>query len=161
MLRAEEAKAIATALDFGVQEVYGEPPSGKAGPGFADEITIYVPGPGDPFRGLESEHHTLYKVNNNALDELRIFQGDVVVVDISAAAVENLEPLKIVWVQYHPDPEMEMDVAVSMLRQFVPPALLITNSKTNNLDPINMNAGNNKTANIMGVVVSVHRPMQG
>jgi len=158
MLRANEADAIAKVFDVGVDEVLGREPNSKQVSGFADEITPYVAGVDDPFVGLQTDHRVLYKVKGNSLDELGVFDGDVVVVDISSAIVAKKEPLRIVWVQYHPDPEADMDVAVSLLRQFVPPSLLVTNSKTENADSINLRT---QDAVVMGVVVSVHRALSG
>ena len=97
-------------------------------------------------------NRVLYTVTTDVLSELGIHAGDIVLVDLSAAAVKALQPLKPVIAQvYAPDGAMR---AETIVRQFVPPNLLITNSRTANAAPINMA---DEDAHIKGVIVSWHR----
>ena len=78
--------------------------------------------------------------------------GDVLMIDISAAAVAAPEPLAIVIVQHY-DPR-SLTRSRTLLRQFVPPFLLTTNCRGRNFVPLDMSR---EDAHIKGVVVS-HPP---
>lgn len=157
-LRATEMQKIAAALDVDVGTLLGNEAQITARPqsGFADDLVPYVAEPSDPFAGLQSQNRHLYRATGNSLSKIGINHGDLLIVDVSAEAVKNIKPLAIVRVQHHPDPS-RFGHAVSLLRQFVPPSLLITNSRERNELPLDIEADD---AQIMGVVVSVHRALQ-
>jgi SOS-response transcriptional repressor LexA len=149
------AERIAMALNVQTQEVLGIANSTGALPalGFAEDLEAYVPGPGElPVAKLRL-NVTQMRVKTNCLSRLHIFAGDVVTVDHSAEAVENLEPLKIVVVQIF-DPDPNVLKAVTVMRQFVPPSLLITNSAEKNERSLDLEADE---VAIRGVVIGTQR----
>jgi putative transcriptional regulator len=146
------ATKIARVLDVTIAEVLGI----EEGGGLSEEAAPYEADSGDPLRRLEDpqRNRTLYRVTCNALDELGIRAGDVVLVDFSADAVKRLRPLQPVIAQLY-DPS-ELTRAVTLVRQFVPPSLLVTNSRTDNRPPVNMAT---MDAHVKGVIISWHRTM--
>jgi transcriptional regulator with XRE-family HTH domain len=155
-----DVEKIAAALDVDMAELIGGRRASAAPlvpTGFSDDLVPYEAGPADPFRGLLTETRYLFKVQCESLSAVGIFRDYLVVVDSGAAAVKALAPLGLVHAQYHPDPET-FDRAVSLLRQWVPPSLLITNSMTHNEVPIDTVR---QDAQIMGVIVSYHRALLG
>lgn len=158
LLKSETMQKLAEAFNVDPATVLGL--DAKAGPisaggFFSDDLEPYDATPGDPFAALQHDTRYLCRVTCNSLSKIGILKGDVVVVDGSEAAVKSRQPLAAVRVQYHPDPD-DFGHAVTLLRQWVPPALLITNSATQNAVPIDMDADD---AQILGVVVSVHRAL--
>lgn len=128
--------------------------SDGASAGFAEELIPYKPRPGDahvPAAGADQER---FVVDTDAVDAAGIRRGDVVIVDYSAAAVARLVGLEIVRARVHP-PE-DFLKPVSLIRQFVPPRLLVTNSTKGNSPSINMDE---QDAHIVGVVRSTHRKL--
>lgn len=92
----------------------------------------------------------LYRVISNALDEIGIVKGGVVEVDESLDAVRRLATGDVVTA----DVEGEDGApASSVMREYVEPSLLITNSREENALPINMRR---QTVRITGVVVAYH-----
>ena len=77
--------------------------------------------------------------------------GDLLLVNDSAAACKAVKPLQIVSVLYHPTSNGE---ALHLLRQFLPPRLLVTNSTVDNQRPIDMV---HERATIVGVVERIQR----
>lgn len=159
LLKADVMQKLSAAFGVDPSTILGL--DAKAGPitggGFSDDLEPYEAGPGDPFAGLKHDTRYLCRVKCGSLSKIGIFKGDVVVVDGSDDAVKARAPLAAVHVQYHPDPE-NFAHAVTLLRQWVPPSLLITNSATQNAMPIDVDADD---AQILGVVVSVHRALTG
>jgi transcriptional regulator with XRE-family HTH domain len=166
-LRAEEAMKMADALNVDVAALLGTPlpesgidvPQQPDAPaGFADEAVPYVAGPDDPFAKLQTDNRYLLTVTCDSLDAIGINRGDIVVVDGGKAAHAGLKALQIVRVQYHAPASMaQHSKATTLLRQFVPPALVVTNSMRSNARPVNLDT---EDAQIMGVVVSIHRALQ-
>lgn len=148
-LDLELAVKIAQALDVSLAEVVGV----ESGGGFSEDAVSYQAGPSDPLYRLadNAKNRSLYKVQSNVLDELGIRAGDVLLIDVSAQAVEKVKPLAIVIAQLYSQQEL-LD-ATTLLRQFVPPSLLVTNSRGDNQSPINMSTTD---AHIKGVVISRH-----
>lgn len=70
-------------------------------------------------------------------------------------AVARLKPLQAVRAQYHLDPEKPAK-AITLLRQFVPPSLLNTNSGVDNAKPLDTTTDD---VQVVGVIVSVHRAL--
>ena len=151
------AKKIADALDVGLQDVLAIEPEGHSerASGFDDDAAEYSPPHGDPLKGYESNNQHLMTVSSPVLDKVGIQTGDIVIVDYGQTAVTNVKPLKMVVVRYHPtgDPAEE---GVTLLRQFVPPSMLITISSKLNFRQIDMEK---EVASIVGVIESVHRKM--
>ena len=150
------AVKIARALDVTVADVLGVD-NGQHGPGLSEDAVAYQPHDDEPLARLEDleRNRVLYQATSNSLDELGIQAGDVLLIDISADAVAKVKPLAIVIVQVYS--QSELLSATTIVRQFVPPALLITNSRTENRPPVSMTATD---AHIKGVVISHHRTMR-
>lgn len=154
------AEEIANVLAVGVQDVLGLNSTSPAEPqqsGLAEDATPYVAGD-DERMALPRRRENVdpYVIRTNALDKIGIARGDVVEVDCSAAACEDIKPMQAVVVQLlHPDPNKM--VAVTLIRQFVPPALLITNSSVANAPMLDMDRDE---VHIRGVIIAVHRTLK-
>lgn len=145
------ARKIADALDCTVAAVLDIEMSGVERPldGFREnEVARYTTTANDPFARLESSHRYLMDVRTHALAMHGILFGDIVLVDDSAEACRNPLPLATVVVQYNENPGRSENT-VELLRQFVPPSLLITNAGEKNARPIDMSI---EDAHIVGVV---------
>lgn len=155
LVRADEVEKIAQALGIPVSRLFGVEPDevGPAPTAFYDELVAYEPQTGDPFAGLETDNRYLLKVSCDSLSRIGIMRGDIVVVDGSAAAVNNRKPQSAVRAQHHPDPN-NPSRAVTILRQFYPPNLLVTNSIAENAAPLFLD---HDDVQVLGVIVSVHR----
>ena len=95
---------------------------------------------------------TTYQLTENILDEINLLAGDILTFDMSSEAVKNVKSGDVVLVQlYDPDNFLK---AVTMIRQFIWPALLITNSAANNQPTINMRR---EDAHIKGIMTSLHK----
>ena len=145
------AQAIANELNVPLADVLGiTAPSGATG--FAQDVTPYVAdGPGRTLPPLGANEYR-FLVETNACENAGVKRGDVVVVNDSAAAVAAVQPLDVVIVLYH-HPQTP-DNAVHLLRQFVPPGLLITNAGADNARSIDVAR---EDAHIVSVITSVHR----
>lgn len=120
--------------------------------GLAEDLTPYVIAPGDPWVSLQKGSRYLFTVETNVLERMGIAKGDVCVIDDSAEACAAISPLQAARVRLHP-PEDFMQ-PLTLLRQFVPPRLLISNATGTNQRSIDMDA---EDAHIVGVVVEVLR----
>lgn len=150
-LRLDVAHRISEALGVPLSEVLGIDDRR----GFTEDAAPYIAAKGDPLAKLAASfNQSLYLVKTAALDELGIKQGDAILIDISAEAVAALKPLDAVIVQIYD--KIELTKATTLLRQFIPPHLLVTNSRKENFPPINMEQDE---ANIKGIVKSWHRAM--
>lgn len=90
-----------------------------------------------------------YEAKSDVLDQIGIAHGSVLIVDASPEAIEGISSGDAVIAQLYD--EMR---AVTVLRQFIAPSLLITNSSHANSPIINLRTDD---AAIKGVVVSSHR----
>lgn len=151
------AKKIADALEVTLQDVLAIEPEGHSerASGFDDEAADYVAQAGDPLKGYETANQHLMKVTSPVVDKIGIEPGDIVTVDYGQVACSNVKPLKAVVIRYHPtgDPAEE---GITLIRQFVPPSMLITNSGKINYRHIDMDK---EVARIVGVIESVHRKL--
>jgi len=151
------AKKIADALDVGLQDVLAIEPEGSSdrSSGFEDDAERYTPPPGDPLKAYETNNQHLMTVSSAVIDKAGVEPGDIVIVDYGSTACANVKPLQLVVVRYHPtgDPSEE---GQTLIRQFVPPSMLITNSSKINYRQIDMDK---EVAAIVGVVEGVHRKM--
>lgn len=91
-----------------------------------------------------------FRIKSHALDALGYNPGDIVFVDIGQVAVDALKAGQCVVVQHYVDM-----TAVTKLRQFIAPALLITNSRRNNEIPLNVDTDD---VAIKGVIVGQYTP---
>lgn len=155
MLLVPVAERIATALGVSVLEILGydaDSDPRKNGAGFAEDLIPYVVGQNDPLAGLASPNRYLFQVETDAVNKAKVYRGDIIVIDDSRERVLRVQPLEIVRVRFHPAEDFLKPI--SLLRQYVPPRLLITNSDKGNLPSIDMDE---EDAHIVGVVVGTHR----
>lgn len=149
---------LSMALGKSVPEIQGYD-SGRPSPvlvGFADELVPYVADAADPLHNLQGGNQYLYTVTTDACDLAGIPKGSIVAVSDEAERCKNPAPLSIVRVRLHPRDNFMKPL--TLLRQFVPPRLLITNSSVANELSIDMSV---EDAHIVGVVISAHRTFQG
>lgn len=92
------------------------------------------------------EAQFLYEAKTAVLDQIGILPGMILVVDMSPGAVGALRQGDVVVAQAYSDMS-----AVTILREFIEPSLLITNSSMRNLPIINTRT---EDAVVKGVVVS-------
>lgn len=91
----------------------------------------------------------LYEVNSAVLDQLGLFPGGILVVDMSPVEMSKIATGNVVIAQAYRDKQ-----ATTILRQFVEPSLLITNSSGENFPIINLR---NQDVVIKGLVVASHQ----
>ena len=152
-LTVDDAMRLALVLGVKLDELIGndDDVKGTAG-GFCEDVKPYAAAPNDPLAALERENVYLFRIDTNVLDKAELPLGTIVEVDAGRAACAAVKPLAAVRVRLHPPGNFMKPV--SLLRLFVPPRLLITNSSTGNLPSIDMDTDD---AHIVGVVVGAHR----
>lgn len=159
-LSMSNAEKIADALGVDVTEVLGlrnaverhqQPASGLAEDAEPYEANVNERVAFAPRRG---ENIDPWRVRTAALDQIGIMPGDIVLVDLSSDAVEQVKPLQAVIAQrYYGE---DLGKAETMLRQFIPPAMLVTNSETMREMPLSLT---DDDVHIKGVIIAIHRPM--
>lgn len=154
------AERIAAALKRKTPEVLGldgTNPVGTPFVGMNEDAEPYVPQPNDLLADFVSKRRnvSLYRLKTNVLDLMDLHAGDIVFLDISAEAVENVAPMQAVLAQVY-DPG-DLLKGHTILRQFIPPSLLITNSSGKNQVPLNLQSD---PVVIQGVIVDLHRSMR-
>ncbi len=161
-LSVELAEQLAMALDTDAQTVLGlgktsgtvskETPNALTG--LSEDAVPFVPGPGDlPAPRLRTNVDE-WQVTTDCLDQIGILPGDVVQVDVSIEAVENLKPLQSVMAQvYHPDFPAVL-TATTVMRQFVPPNLLVLNSSKRDELPLRLDS---ERVAVKGVIIGSRR----
>ena len=147
------AERLATALEVSVTHVLGVQAGKVALPpeaGLAEDAEPYAPGPSDRLlvRPRKGDCIDPWKIKTNAIDRAGIRIGMIVFVDISAEAVDNVQPLQCVVAQVY-DPN-ELTKATTVVRQFVPPSLLISNTSGAALPILDIDKGE---AAIKGVII--------
>lgn len=151
-LDIELARKIADALDTTLAAVLDIEMPGVERPvgGFREsDVEPWVPPANDPFARLVDEHDYFMIAKSGALVKHGINQGDLLFVNDSAATCASPPALAPVIVQYNEDPGRS-EHTVELLRQFVPPSLLVTNAGDRNERPIDMSV---ESAVIVGVVL--------
>ena len=150
-------QALAFARIFGVDPgefVLDRKINGASGhaPGLSEEAAPFTPEP-DSFasRIPLTEHQSWYTVKDSRLDELGIIAGDEIVVDIGKNAMSGLAIGDIVVANLY---SVDGKSAETICRQFIPPHLLITNSRTRNLPSLHIDHDN---VSLLGVVVYPRR----
>lgn len=124
--------------------------------GMAEDLVPYRANGTDPFASLTlGPHQYRFTVTSDVLSSVGIHKGDVVIVDDSAEAVRAVKPLQAVQVNWKDPADRKSKL---LLRQFIPPKLLITNG-TGNLPSIDMGASDE--AHIVAVIVTAHRSFGG
>ncbi|MFN3625827.1 MAG: multiprotein-bridging factor 1 family protein [Hyphomicrobium sp.] len=150
------AEVMARELNSTIPEILGVPATNGIGPaGFSDDMVPYATASGDRLAALTGPNRSLWIIDNDVLDNIGMRRGAIAVVDDSQKARDELKPLQAVQVAYHS--KSSPGKAVRLLRQFVPPGLIITNSSHGNLPSLDLNKDD---AQIVGVIDSVHLQMR-
>lgn len=148
------AERLAAALEEDVGTILGLEGNSVAGntsstAGLREDAEPYVAHAGEfaPSVGRRGDNMIRWRITSNALDKAGIKAGAIVFVDISAEAVESVQPLDCVIAQVYTGDTF--GPAKTIVRQFVPPGLLITNSSERNELPLDLDRGE---AYIKGVI---------
>jgi putative transcriptional regulator len=146
-----QAQALASIFNVSMDDLYE--PSAEPQPGFAEEAARFAPAPDS----LESripleEHQSWYRLSKSYLDQIGYFDGTEVIIDISKDALRNLRIGDVVIANKYPAKAGKG--AETIVRQFIPPSLLITNSLVCNLPILNTNKDD---VSILGLVVYPRR----
>ena len=168
-LTAATAERLALALKTSPAEVMGIPGAGNSA---ASRITLphQMEEDAEPY---DAQHDDLllafvkkrknvspYIVKSDALDQAGIHKGDIVFLDISSETVSNVQPLDPVLAQLYAHTETAQGASLAMnktrtlLRQFVPPSLLITNTSGDNAPILNIDT---EAVAIKGVIIGKHQ----
>ena len=145
------AQKIAETLNVSLSDVLGIGGAHAAAQGFHEDVQDYVSGSGYSFAGSLGPNESLMTVDTDLCENAGVKRGYVVTVNDSAAAVAAIAPLDIVIAIYH-HPETP-EKATKLLRQFVPPSLLITNSGSSNARSINIAK---EDAQIISIVTGIN-----
>lgn len=120
-LSVRHLEALATALGVAVSDLLGEPPHG-----LDEDAAPYAPEGEQPLSvRMLAPHQSFWRATSNVLDRAGIRGGDVVVVTVARERVEAPRIGDMVLAQQD-DPES--GEAITILRQFVPPSLLVPNT---------------------------------
>lgn len=105
-------------------------------PGISESAASWTPPPDHPMaRMTMAPMESLFEARDASLDRVGILPGDILVADISAAAVADVATGDIVIAQvYGPS----LTEAVTVIRQYVAPDLLICNSRSVDRPPVDM-----------------------
>lgn len=116
--------------------------------GFREDAEPYADRKRLRLQPRKGENIDPWHIKSDAVARAGVRAGQVRFVDLSAEAVENVKPLQCVIAQiYDVGPEGR---TVTVVRQFVPPSLLITNSDTICEMPLDIDKGD---AYIKGVIL--------
>lgn len=160
-LSMPRAEKFAEVLETTVSEVFGLDDKivlEAERTGNSPEIEPFEPQRGDPVASLIRNKPNIspYVVRASALDQVGIADGDILLVDITAAAVDQVKPMQcVIAVLYS---ALDAHASRIVLRQFIPPGMLITNSRHHNAQPLNLLTDD---VHLKGVVVSIHRNLPG
>lgn len=122
-------------------------------PGLAEDVVPFVGRDGPAALAVvpPKPGHGRYLVTSDCLDEVGLLRGALVDVDESEAARAGIATGDIVIADVAVGPG---DVMTTVMREFVEPALIVTNSRADNALPINTRT--TRTI-LIGVVVGSHR----
>jgi transcriptional regulator with XRE-family HTH domain len=106
------------------------------GSGAVPDVTPYAPPKGSFLeKAYNATTQRMFKVTSNCLDELGITEGDPIVVDTTPLKQSDLEMGDVVVAEVTGD---RGEPGVLLLRQFLGPNLLVTNSSENHAAPIHL-----------------------
>ncbi len=144
-----QAHALAAAFNCSIDDLYEARP--VSAQDLIEEAAPFLPD-AESFesRILLREHEKWYQITKSYLGEIGYFDGMGIVIDVSSNAVRNLRMGDVVIAKKCSASRS----AETIVRQFVPPSLLITNSLRGNLQPLNLNTDR---VSIFGVVISPRR----
>lgn len=129
---AKHLKALSEALDAPISELLDEPPNY----GFAENAEPFTPPPSHPLAMWMKPPYGLVRMRDNSLDQLHISAGDVLVFKSERDIEKRLEMGKIVVCQVMSGTDL-VD-GTTIVREFIEPNLLITNSTGDNAQPIRL-----------------------
>lgn len=146
---------IADALGVSLAEVLNIETSGGprlAPDGLAEDLKPYTALADDSLMSVNrGPNKSLYQVQTNAVELSGIRRGDIVEMDDSAEACRRVVPLQVVRVLYHPPNSPNR--AFELLRLYLPPRKLITNSGSADAPTLDMQLDD---AHIVAVVSAIH-----
>ena len=120
--------------------------------GLHEEISPWEPPGTHPLKKIKLPlQQFIWEMRVNILDEIGIHAGDLVIFDMSPKAFENLQPMDVVILQKYGQTARDTQ---TLVRQYIPPNLFITNSARNNRPALHYLRDD---VQIKGVWVSVHR----
>jgi transcriptional regulator with XRE-family HTH domain len=114
-----------------------------------DDVVLYS-NDDQPIKLGPSE--VIYEVKTVALDQIGILPGILLVVDTTPEHVASLQSEDVVIAQLY-----NGKVPITLIRQYIAPSLLITNSSERNAPTINLRTHD---AGIKGIVTAAHRQMR-
>ncbi len=125
---------------------------------YSRDVTFYTPEAGSALEiAIAGEARALFKVHSRALDNLDILPGDIALGDMSSKAIRNVKTGDIVVAEV---PALSKNEDAKMvLRQFVEPRLLITNSSHHNARSVDIGTDN---ITLKAVIIAWHKaPRKG
>jgi SOS-response transcriptional repressor LexA len=117
-----------------------------------DDAALYPSSNGDADLPALGENRSPYVMKTPVLDHIGILPGDIIVVDIGVERLSRLKDGDVVIARVHD--KTEAAAAKTVARQYLGPFLLVANSSSMDLPPINLRK---EDAAIKGVMVSSHR----
>jgi transcriptional regulator with XRE-family HTH domain len=116
--------------------------------GFSEEAEPFMPDAGSfESRVPLKEAQSWYRIRDSRLDEIGIMPDDLVVIDIGKGAMAGVTIGDVVIANLY---SADGKTAETIVRQWIPPRLLITNSRSRNLMPLNLEQDG---VSLLGVVV--------
>lgn len=156
-LDLEVARKVAQALDCSLSELLAleTEDRGRVSGGIADrdDLTFFEQERDERFPRPTGPNRYFMKVESDVVAGMGIDKDDRVEVDGSPEICKNPPALAAVRVQFLPDPSRPTHT-ISLLRQFVPPSKLITNSPRRDERPLDLERDNVK---ILGVITWSHK----
>jgi putative transcriptional regulator len=134
---------LAKAFDIPPEEIAGFSGHGSS---FDDDVEAITDDAPEVSHIRAKENQTLYRVTSSALNQVGIFPNSIIVVDTSPQLRAKLQTGDMIVGDYA-EGKMERKV----MRQFIAPSLLITNSDAHNEPSINLRM---QIVRINGVIVS-------
>lgn len=146
---------LARAFGIAERDLLGTTESVPAGE-LREDAVPYQPRPGEPVPvATNLANPGFFLVRTAVLNELGINPGDVIVADLSETAVAAVAHGDIVICQHYDDEKML--VAQTLIREFIEPSLLVTNSTTANEKSLNLKTDN---VAIKAVAGGMYRPIR-
>jgi transcriptional regulator with XRE-family HTH domain len=162
-LSIPHAEAIAVALDATVENVLGLNTGSlpHAAGGLSEEVEEYDAGDHALLIPRRRLNVSQMRAKQSRLDQLDILDGDILTIDFGADAVERAReqaktatvPVIVIAILFA---DQQAAGGTTILRQLVPPNLLITNSRNRNDRILNVDVDD---VHIRGVVIAKHREL--
>lgn len=146
--------ALAKALEVSPMELLSDEEDHGSGapPGLAEDAHPFDLRLGTEGLPLLGPQEFVYEVSTRVLDQINILPGDRLVINMADGFLNRLQDGDVVIAQVYSDAAGAN--ATTILRQFLSPSLLVSNSGLDNPKPINTRS---EDATIKGVMTSSHR----